>query len=72
MTDRYNALTVVLAADTRDDDAEYIINAIRMIRGVQTVTPHVASHADYIAYTRARAELRQRVLDAFEDKGTDP
>lgn len=32
--DRYNCLVVTLEKDMRDDDAEWIINAIRMIRGV--------------------------------------
>jgi hypothetical protein len=34
MTDRYNSLTVVLDRDIREDDAEHILNAIRMIKGV--------------------------------------
>lgn len=37
MTDRYFALTVLLKKDTREDDAERILNAIEMIKGVSKV-----------------------------------
>lgn len=61
MTDRYNALLVVLEQDTRDDDAEATIAAIRQIKGVLDVTPNVVSSADHIADMRARHELGQRL-----------
>ena len=35
MTDRFKGLTVVLDRDIREDDAEYIIKTISMIKGVQ-------------------------------------
>lgn len=34
MSDRINALTVVLERDIRDDDIEPILTSIRLIRGV--------------------------------------
>ena len=37
MTDRYNILTVALEKDLRDDDAQALINAIKMMRGVADV-----------------------------------
>lgn len=61
MTDRYNALTVVLDRDIRSDDAEAIINAIRQIRGVLAVDPHVADMADHVAVARVRAELTEKL-----------
>lgn len=33
MTDRHAGYIVTLAADIREDDAEHIINAIRMVKG---------------------------------------
>ena len=42
MTDRYNALTVVMEKDMRDDDAEALIAAIRQLRGVLSVSGNVA------------------------------
>lgn len=39
MTDRHSGYLVVLDHDIREDDAEHIINAIRMVKGVQDVQP---------------------------------
>lgn len=66
MTDQYNAITVVLERDIRDDDAEFILNAIRMIRGVLKVTPHVADHTALVAEMRAKHEMRAKVLDLLK------
>ena len=62
MTDRYNALTVVLEDDIRDDDAKALLTAIRMLRGVLTVTPHVADHTKFVAETRAKDDLREKLF----------
>lgn len=37
MTDRIRTLTVTLDRDYRDDDAQAVIDALRMIRGVSSV-----------------------------------
>lgn len=39
MTDRHSGYLVTLARDMREDDAEAIITALRMVRGVESVTP---------------------------------
>ena len=49
MTDRFFALTVVLDGNIRDDDAEPIIAAIKQLRHVKEVTPHVFSTEAAIA-----------------------
>ena len=61
MTDRYNMLTVVLAKDIREDDAAALINAIRMLKGVLAVEPHVADPQDFLAELRAREHLRAKL-----------
>lgn len=66
MTDRFNAFVVVLEHDLRDDDAQAIINAIRQLKGVLDVQPHVATFDDAIAETRVRHELRQKLWKALE------
>ncbi len=63
MTDRYNALTVTLERDMRDDDAEGLIAAILCMRGVIGVTGHVARIEDHVAAERARDELRKALRD---------
>lgn len=67
MTDRINSLTVVLTTDIRTDDAEEIINAIKMVKGVIKVTPLVAQIEDHIAYTRARRDLVEKLWHVLHD-----
>ena len=61
MTDRYYALTVVLERDIREDDAESLIDAIKMIRGVLDVTPHVSDRALHTAERRVRRDIEERL-----------
>lgn len=61
MTDRYNSLTVVLDRDMRDDDAEVLLNAIRQLRGVLSVTGNVSDMQSHIAQERARHELGEKM-----------
>ncbi len=65
MTDRYNALVVVLDGDIRSDDAEPIINAIRQLKRVISVTGNVADTDSHVAEMRARFELEQKLLAAL-------
>jgi hypothetical protein len=69
MTDRYHALTVILDHDIRADDAEIIINAIRAIRHVLEVRPHVVGVDMVIATVRARLqyELIDKGLVVFRE-----
>ena len=65
MTDRLNALTVVLDRDIRADDAEALIAAIRQLRRVLDVVPQVADPAAFVAEQRVRHELGQKLLDVL-------
>ena len=70
MTDRFHSLTVVLDVNVRDDDAESIINAIRMVKHVQSVTPHVADPTSHMAEERARRELGDKLWKVlYPEKG---
>ena len=62
MTDRVHALTVVLDRDIRTDDIEPLISAIKHLRYVADVTPHIVDHDDILARARARHEATTRVL----------
>jgi hypothetical protein len=68
MTDRYYALTVTLTEPIRDDDAEAIINAIRMIKGVNNVVPLVAEADLHWAAERAKRELGEKILELIYPK----
>lgn len=59
MTDRIVALTVTLDDVTRVDDAEPVMQAIQMIRGVQSVLPVEADANVYWAREAARRELER-------------
>lgn len=62
MTERFNALTVVLEEDLRADDAEALIAAIGQLRGVLSVSGNVADITTHTAQERARHELGQKLL----------
>jgi hypothetical protein len=68
MTDRIHALTVILDKEYRDDDVEYIINAIRMIKGVSKVECHIHNIDVTYAEEKARKELRDKILDLLYPK----
>ena len=65
MTDRYNALTVVLGTDMREDDAEQLIHAIKMLRNVISVEPNITNVESHIASTRVRTEIAQRLMEVL-------
>jgi len=68
MTDRYHSLTVVLEHDIRDDDAEPLINAIKMLHGVLSVKGNVSSFEVHTATERARFELGQKLWEVIYPK----
>lgn len=67
VTDRFAGLTVVLTADTRPGDTQALIDAIRMLKGVQGVVPLVATPDLYIAEQRAYVRMRNTILRALRD-----
>ena len=69
MTDRINALTVILNRDIREDDCEAVIHAIRMIRGVGDVQTHVSDVSTAVAAMRVRADIEKRLLSVLRDTG---
>lgn len=68
MTDRYHSLTVVLEHDLREDDAEPLMNAIKMLKGVIDVSGNVTDIITLTAQARARSEIGVKLLDIFYPK----
>lgn len=66
MTDRFNSLTVVLKEDVREDDAKGIMNAIMHLKGVTSVEGGIASPGDFVAESRVRRELSEKLMQALE------
>ena len=65
MTDRFRVLNVLLDKEYRDDDAESIIEAIRMIKGVIDVVELVADPNFRLEIEIARNELAQKLWDVL-------
>lgn len=66
MTDRVSVLTVVLDRDYRSDDVQVIVKAVEMIKGVLRVGTDVVEVSDFVARSRARMELEQKLWDALK------
>lgn len=68
MSDRIAAFIVTLEKDIRDDDAEKYVDAIKCIRGVQSVAPIVSDMTLHIAEERARRELGAKLWEVLYPK----
>ena len=69
MSDRINAITVVLKNDVPSEHAEFLVNAILMLKGVEDVKLNVVDlNEKLIAEIRVKNDLREKVLEAFGDK----
>ena len=62
MTDRLKGVYVVFDHDIREDDAEAIINAIKMIKHVADVSPVGVEGSDYINRSRINMEWTNKLL----------
>lgn len=61
MTDKIYAIQVLLAENFREEDAEPIMEAIYMIRGVIAVSAHVTDVSQWAAEEKAKYELRKKL-----------
>jgi hypothetical protein len=57
VTTRHAGYVVTPADDIRDDDAEHIINALKMIKGVVSVLPVEADLSTHIATERVHHQV---------------
>jgi hypothetical protein len=62
MTDRIRSLTVALTTDLREDDVLPLVDAIRQLRGVLSVTTTAVTPNDWTTEQR----VRLHVLDALQ------
>ena len=68
MTDRYHSIVVVLEKDMREDDAEYTLNAIRMIKGVLSVKQRISNPDTHMAEERAKREYANKLTHVLYPK----
>lgn len=66
MTDKLKGVHVAFEKDIREDDAETIINAIRMIKGVAEVKENVADAGDWMNREHVKHEIKGKLLDLYE------
>ena len=69
MTDRIRTVTVLLDNDYRvGDDAEVIIQAIRMIKGVESVTPgEVVNMVDWTARHVVHQRVQEKLFKLLDE-----
>ena len=67
MTDRHAGYLVTLAQDVREDDAEAILSALRMIRGVLAVQPVTADVDQQIGQVRADGKWMEKLFALARD-----
>jgi hypothetical protein len=68
MSDRHAGYLVTLAEDVKDEDAQAIIAALGMVKGVLKVRPVVANPMTYIGRDRADVEWRERIHALLNEK----
>ena len=66
MTQRLKGVLVTFDRDIREDDAEAILTAIRMVRGVADVSPVEADSNDWMARQRVRSEISEEFRKMWE------
>ena len=67
MTDRISGVVVTLEEDMRVDDAENLLTAIRMMRGVADVSVNVTNFDHHMAKTQAKTELVRKIYEAIRE-----
>jgi len=71
MTNRIKGIYVALDQDYRVDDAEEILAAIKMVKGVLDVTGDVSDSDDWSNRTRIRHELGNALWEVLYGKKED-
>ena len=67
MTDRINALVVVLDKNIRDDDVQPLVDAIMQLRNVCAVKLNVADIVEHVARSRVRLEFTNKLLEVLKN-----
>lgn len=65
MSDKYVALTVVLNRETKGDDCRQIMDAIKMIKGVQQVNAIVSNPSYWAAKIQVESEMKEKIVHAL-------
>lgn len=68
MTDRHSGYIVTLSEDIREDDAEFIINALKMVKGVVEVKPVISDPSvNCVVEHRVKNAMRTKLLQWYDE-----
>jgi hypothetical protein len=67
MTDHHAGYVVALDHNIREDDAQAVLAALSMVKGVIGVEPVEADLSLQVAQMRADSEIRTRLWNALKD-----
>jgi hypothetical protein len=67
VTTRHSGYQIILADDIREDDAEALIGALYMIKGVIKVVPIEADYDDVLARCRRDSEWERKLLAVLDE-----
>lgn len=62
MTDRFKGFLITLDREVREDDAEQIITALKMIKGVMMVKPYINDMEDWMMYEKGVWDTRSELI----------
>lgn len=63
MTQRLKGFTVILEEDIREDSADEIINALKMVKGVQQVIPIENDGSESMTEMKVRLDIARELMD---------
>ena len=67
MSNRIKGYTVILDKDYKDESAEIIENAIRMIKGVKDVKPSIVNSDDLMNRMKIQSEMKMKLYDLIDE-----
>lgn len=71
MTARVRSLTIALDDDIRTDDVESLVNAIKMMRNVLSVTTNEVNPNDWATERRVKLETAQKLTQLITELYTN-
>ena len=72
MTDRFKGFLVTLDKEIREDDAEAILTALKMIKGVFSVKPYINGAEDWMMYSKGVMDSRMEIFEFLKSEVKKP
>ena len=72
MTDRFKGFLITLEKEIRDDDADQILTALKMIKGVLMVKPYINGMEDWMMYEKGVWDTRLEISQFMAKKVNQP